>query len=70
MTAKPPATPAKPNTPLPFAAIFGAPLAIALVTIVGLVSALLDDGLYDAVSWAALLVPLVVLGWALRRRRG
>jgi len=69
MTTKPSARPAKANAPLPLAAIFGAPLAIALVTIVGLVAALLDDGLYDAVSWAALLVPLLVLGWALRYRR-
>ncbi|MBP2232872.1 uncharacterized protein involved in exopolysaccharide biosynthesis [Azospirillum agricola] len=60
---------APPPAPLPPRAIFGVPLLIALATIVGLVAALLDDGLYDAVSWAALLVPLLVIGWALRCRR-
>ena len=62
--------PVKLPAPLPLRAIFGVPLLVALVTLVGLVAALLDDGLYDAVSWGALLVPLLVLGWALRHRRG
>ncbi len=49
---------------LPLRAVFGIPAAIALVTLIGLVAALLDDGLYDAVSWVALAMPLLVLGWA------
>lgn len=55
---------------LPLAAIFGRPAAIALVTIAGLVSALLDDGLVDAVSWVALSVPVAVAArsWWKRER--
>ncbi|WP_372394310.1 hypothetical protein ABMY26_04585 [Azospirillum sp. HJ39] len=55
---------------LPLAAIFGIPTAIALVTIAGLVSALLDDGLVDAVSWVALSVPVAVAArsWWTRER--
>lgn len=50
--------------------IFAAPLAIGLVSIVGLVAALLGDGIYDLLSWVGLLVPLLVIAWALRFRRG
>jgi hypothetical protein len=58
----------KPRTPLPLLAIFGIPTAIALVTTAGLVTALLDDGLVDAVSWAALSVPVLVAAWSWRKR--
>ncbi len=54
----------------PVGAVFGVPAAIALVTFLGLVAALLGDGLFDAISWVGLLVPLLVIGWALRGRRG
>ncbi|CAO3425142.1 hypothetical protein [Azospirillum doebereinerae] len=50
------------------AGVFGIPVLIALVSIVGLVAALLGDGVFDAVSWVGLLVPLLVIGWAVRRR--
>lgn len=48
---------------------FGAPLLIALFSLVGLVSALLGDGLRDWISWAGLAVPVVVIIWALKARR-
>jgi hypothetical protein len=41
--------------------IFRWPLFIGLLTAFGLVSALLDDGLYDALSWLALGIPLVLV---------
>lgn len=42
--------------------VFAIPLVLQILTIVGLVSALLGDGLWDAVSWAALSVlPLVLV---------
>ncbi|MNF56410.1 hypothetical protein D3C84_378960 [compost metagenome] len=46
--------------------IFRWPLLIGLLSVFGLVSALLDDGLYDAMSWFALGIPLVLVGgvWA------
>lgn len=47
---------------------FAAPLAIAAASLVGLVAALVGDGLADAVSWIALAVPLGVVVWARVRR--
>jgi hypothetical protein len=49
--------------------IFGVPVVIAAISIIGLVGALLGDGWLDAISWAGLLVPLLVIAWALRFRR-
>jgi hypothetical protein len=45
-------------------AIFAAPGIVGVVSLVGLVAALLGDGLYDAVSWLGLLIPLAVVAWA------
>lgn len=42
---------------------FRAPLAIAAVTLVGLISALVGDGVWDALSWAALALPLAVIAF-------
>ncbi|MDH4580521.1 hypothetical protein E8F20_01380 [Pseudomonas sp. BN415] len=42
--------------------IFRWPLFIGLLSAFGLVSALVDDGLYDALSWFALGIPLVLVG--------
>lgn len=58
----------KPPTPLPLLAIFAVPAAIALVTTAGLVIALLDDGLVDAMSWVALSVPVLAAIRSWRRR--
>lgn len=49
--------------------IFAVPIAIALLSIVGLVSALTGNGLRDALSWAALAVPVATVAWAMRVRR-
>ena len=40
--------------------LWGWPLALSALTLVGLVSALVGDGVYDAVSWVGLGVPLLV----------
>ena len=50
-------------------AIFALPVALALVSIVGLVVALTGDGLRDVAAWAALAIPVLVVGWAMRNRR-
>ena len=50
-------------------AIFAVPLLLALVSIAGLVVALTGDGLRDAASWAALALPVLAVGWAMRARR-
>lgn len=49
---------------------FIAPAWIAAVSVLGLVSALLGDGVLDAVSWAVFagLVGLVVRAWMKRSR--
>lgn len=49
---------------------FIAPAWIAAISVLGLVSALLGDGLYDVVSWAVFagLIALVVRAWVKRTR--
>jgi hypothetical protein len=49
--------------------IFLWPGIIGLVTAVGLVAALLGTGAWDAVSWAALAVPILTALWAFTYRR-
>ena len=51
---------AAPHRSLP--RIFLFPAMLALVTGFGLLSALLGDGLWDALSWGTLALPLVVIG--------
>ena len=50
------------------AAIFRWPLWLGLLTAIGLASALFGDAGWDALSWATLAVPLVVLGWKVMRQ--
>lgn len=49
--------------------IFAVPMLLALASIAGLVVALTGDGLRDAASWAALAIPVLAVGWAMRVRR-
>ena len=49
--------------------IFATPTLIALLSLVGLLAALLGDGMFDWVSWVGLAAPLVIVGWAMRTRR-
>ena len=48
--------------------VFGAPLIIAAITVVGLSAALLGGARWQALSWIALAAPLVVIVVRLRRR--
>lgn len=48
---------------------FAVPIAIALLSVIGLVSALTGEGVRDAISWATLGIPVAAAGWAYRRRR-
>tara|TARA_Y100000815_G_scaffold205836_1_gene189656 strand:+ start:1419 stop:1601 length:183 start_codon:yes stop_codon:yes gene_type:complete len=50
--------------------IFRAPLLLALLSIVGLVAALIGDGLLDLVSWLTLGSTLLVIAWYWSRRSG
>lgn len=47
--------------------IWRAPIALALLSLVGLLSALFADGLGDVVSWVALAVPVAVIVWCMAR---
>lgn len=52
------------------AGIFAVPLLLAVVSIVGLLSALIGDGVWDGLSWATLGIPILVIGWMLKAPRG
>ncbi|ULA65997.1 MAG: hypothetical protein LZF62_40037 [Nitrospira sp.] len=51
------------TTGLPTSRIWGIPIAIGVVSAVGLLSALLGDGLWDALSWITLTIPIAVPLW-------
>lgn len=48
---------------------FALPALIAAASLVGLASALIGDGPYDALSWLGLGAPVVAFAWALALRR-
>ncbi|MBD9483661.1 hypothetical protein IB229_11805 [Pseudomonas sp. PDM14] len=53
--------------------IFRWPLLLAVLSSLGLVSALIGDDLFDLFSWLTLGVPLMLVGWIcwrLRRPQG
>jgi hypothetical protein len=43
--------------------VFGKPLLLGLASAIGLLSALLGDGVWDVVSWVMLGVPLAIIVW-------
>lgn len=49
--------------------IFGWPLVIGALSTIGLVSALVGDGLWDGVSWLTLLLPILLYALFLLRPR-
>ncbi len=46
-----------------FRKVYGPALILAAVTICGLLSALLGDGIWDELSWTVLALPLAVIVW-------
>lgn len=50
--------------------VFRVPLWLGAAFVVGLVSALLGDGVWDGVSWLAIFAPIGAVWWAWRRRGG
>jgi len=50
-------------------AIFAVPLLLVVASLAGLVVALTGDGWRDAAAWAALAIPVLTVGWAMRARR-
>jgi hypothetical protein len=49
--------------------IFTWPLVIGVLSTVGLVAALVGDGIWDGVSWLALLLPILLYAMFLLRPR-
>lgn len=50
-------------------AVFALPLAISVLSAMGLVSALTGDGWRDAASWLGLAAPVLAVIWAMKARR-
>lgn len=48
--------------------VFAAPTLIAIASSVGLVTALVGDGLMDVVAWIGLGIPVAVSAWFLRTK--
>ena len=48
--------------------VFAAPLAIAILSTVGLISALVGDDIWDALSWLTLAIPVAVIPYCWLRR--
>ena len=54
-----------------FMALWGMPILLGILTTIGLISALLGDGIWDAVSAVTLGAPVAVGAWyGLRRKAG
>lgn len=47
--------------------IYRIPLILSIITIMGLLSALLGDGIWDALSWVLLAIPMFLLSFCLVR---
>lgn len=48
--------------------MFAVPIVLGLLSAIGLTAALLGDGLWDALSWLALGVPIAAIAFAWSRR--
>jgi len=49
--------------------IFAIPMGLALLSAVGLVSALVGDGVWDVLSWLTLAVPIAIGAYCFARPR-
>ncbi|HWV65661.1 hypothetical protein [Chitinophaga sp.] len=45
----------------PFIRLWGKPLLIALLSLAGLIAALVGDGVWDVFSWIALALPVIII---------
>lgn len=60
----------KTDRPLSLVEIFRIPALLALVSLAGLISALLGAGWWDILSWITLGLPVAAIAWAFSARRG
>ncbi len=57
----------RPASELKFAQIYRWPSLLIVLSLFGLISALVGDGVWDSLSWLALGIPLAVIAWSLLR---
>lgn len=50
-----------------FAKVYGPVAFLAVLSLIGLLAALLGDGILDALSWVTLGIPLGVIAWCFTR---
>lgn len=43
--------------------VWRTPLVLGILSAFGLLAALLGDGIWKALAWIALLIPLLIIGW-------
>lgn len=48
--------------------IFAIPMLLGVLSVIGLVSALVGDGMWDGVSWTTLGTPILLCGYVLLKR--
>jgi len=60
----------KTDRPLTTPQIFQIPALLALVSLAGLISALLGAGWWDILSWITLGLPVAAITWAFAANRG
>lgn len=53
------------NGPLSTLQIWGIPIVMGVMSAIGLLSALLGDGIWDVLSWTALATPVAVTLWCI-----
>ncbi len=51
-----------------FRHVWAVPTVIGVISLVGLITALLGDGIEDWIGWAGLAIPLAVIAWARLRK--
>jgi hypothetical protein len=56
------------STPRRTGHVWGVPIALGVITAVGLIAGLMSDGAGDVVSWLALAIPVGVGLWCSLRR--
>lgn len=52
-----------------FIKLWGIPLLLAIISLIGLIAALVGDGFLDFISWIGLGYPLVIIVWFLIKRQ-
>ena len=49
--------------------VFGWPMALAVVSLTGLIVGLLGDGWYDILAGLTMSIPIAIMAWALMKAR-